>query len=67
MEIKRYAVINKETREVTNVIAWDGVSLWTPPAGHYVVQHDHVDIGDTHLHLEKTTTFFKPDRTAKDI
>ena len=30
-----YAVINSETNIVENVILWDGVSPWAPPAGCY--------------------------------
>jgi hypothetical protein len=32
-----YAVINSQTNIVDNVIAWDGVSNWTPPNGCFVV------------------------------
>lgn len=31
-----YAVISSETNLVENVIVWDGVSPWTPPAGYYI-------------------------------
>lgn len=31
----RYAVIDSQTNVVENVIVWDGVSPWTPPAGYY--------------------------------
>lgn len=32
----KYAVINSDTNIVENVIIWDGVAPWTPPAGCYV-------------------------------
>lgn len=35
-EAKTYAVINPATNIVENIILWDGVSAWTPPAGMYV-------------------------------
>lgn len=41
---KRYAVINDETGRCVNVILWDGVSKWAPPAGHHVVQDDNAEI-----------------------
>ena len=31
-----YAVIFLETNIVENVIVWDGVTSWEPPAGFYV-------------------------------
>jgi hypothetical protein len=31
----RYAVINSETNIVENIIAWDGLTEWTPPEGCY--------------------------------
>jgi len=31
----RYAVIDQNNR-VTNVIAWDGVTEWQPPAGYVI-------------------------------
>jgi len=42
----RHAVINKDTKKVTNVIVWNGDS-WTPPANHFVVRSDECDINDT--------------------
>jgi hypothetical protein len=32
----RYAVINSEN-VVVNVIIWDGISPWSPPAGHQAI------------------------------
>jgi hypothetical protein len=33
----KYAVISSATNIVENVIVWDGVTPWTPPAGCYTV------------------------------
>jgi len=43
----KYAVISSETNIVENVIIWDGVSPWTPPAGTSLVNVTDVpcDIG----------------------
>lgn len=60
----RYAVINNQTHEVVNVILWDGITQWAPPTGHYVVQHDQCDIGDSWD--QKKQLLIKPDRTQKD-
>ncbi len=29
----RYLVIDTTTREIVNVVVWDGVAAWSPPAG----------------------------------
>ena len=42
----RYAVVNKETNEVVNVIEWDGVSKWSPPEDHYTMLTQGCAIGD---------------------
>ncbi len=42
----RFAIVNRETKEVVNVILWEG-GEFLPPRGHYVVQADICDIGDT--------------------
>jgi hypothetical protein len=57
----RHAVIHAETNIVVNVIVWDGVSKWTPPAGHYVVRHDHCNIGDRY---DSVTNSFDVDKPA---
>lgn len=32
-----YALVNKETKIVENIIAWDGVTEWVPPVGVDVI------------------------------
>lgn len=31
-----YLFINSETSVVENIIIWDGITEWEPPAGYYV-------------------------------
>lgn len=31
-----YAVVDNETNIITNVIIWDGESIWTPPENHRI-------------------------------
>jgi hypothetical protein len=31
-----YLVINSQTNIVENVIIWDGVTQWEPPAGYFI-------------------------------
>ena len=45
--MSRYAVIEKTTGKVTNVIEWNGTAAWTPPTGHVVRQSDIAGPGDT--------------------
>ena len=42
----RYAIIEKATRKVVNVVEWDGQLGWGPPAGHDVRRSDTADPGD---------------------
>ena len=40
----KYALVNKETNVVENIILWDGVAEWTPPSEVDVVQLSDADI-----------------------
>ena len=44
MTTKRYAIIRNSV--VENVVLWDGVGTWAPPAGSTVVQSDEAAIRD---------------------
>lgn len=39
-----YALVNQETNIVENIIVWDGVTEWTPPASVDVIQLSETDI-----------------------
>lgn len=43
----RYAIVNDASKVVENIIVWDGVSPYTPPAGTTLVKVDGIpcDIG----------------------
>lgn len=41
----RYAIINKETSIVENIVLWDGESEWSPGAGFLALQNDEAGIG----------------------
>lgn len=58
----RYAVINAETGEVMNVVAWDGIAKWSPPEGHYVLPHEECVRGD--FWDEKKQDFMRPLKNA---
>lgn len=44
---KRYAVVDNTTNVVVNVILWDGVAQWAPPAGTTAHPSNTANIGDT--------------------
>ena len=50
----RHAIVN-QNNEVVNVVVWNG-HPWLPPAGHFVVQDDHVNIGDIYNPSNHTFT-----------
>ena len=54
----RHAVIDKETKKVVNVIIYDGVSEWNPPANCFIVKNERVNKGDVYDSINNT--FAKP-------
>ncbi len=52
----RFAIVNKDTKLVRNVICWEGAEF-LPPKDHFVVRHDLCDMGD--FWEEKTNEFYK--------
>ena len=40
----KFAVVNNESKEVTNIVVWEG-AIWMAPRGHLVVQSDTAKIG----------------------
>lgn len=42
--VKRYAVIDEITGKVVNVVMWDGVTPWSPPAGTRAKQSDAANV-----------------------
>ena len=46
--MSNWAVIKEDDHICDNVVVWDGVAQWSPPAGHYVKEllpEDHAGIG----------------------
>jgi hypothetical protein len=41
----RYAIVNDALKVVQNIIVWDGVSPYTPPAGTTLVNVDGIYCG----------------------
>lgn len=41
----KYAVVNKETCLVDNIIVWDGASEWSPGDGHSAIESSVASIG----------------------
>ena len=52
----RHAIINKDTKEVVNVVIWEGAE-WLPPKNHYIVRSDVCQMGD--IWNESTGEFTK--------
>ncbi len=58
----RYAVINSQNK-VVNIVKWDGVSKWSPPAGCIVVLSEAgAGIGGTY---DPNTKVFTPPANTK--
>ena len=53
----RYGIVNGDGF-VINVISWDGVTQWQPPAGCKAIRSDAVDIGD-YWDGERFTKFYE--------
>jgi len=41
----KYAIVDDATKVVDNIIVWDGVSPYTPPAGTTLVNVDGIPCG----------------------
>jgi hypothetical protein len=54
-----YAVINFDTNICDNVIVLDEGSTWTPPATHYIVDIDGLQVG-IGFHYDPTTQVWTP-------
>lgn len=50
----RYAVIRESDNQVVNVIEWDGVQQWTPPAGCFTVLDTEGEAQLTYTYEELT-------------
>jgi hypothetical protein len=55
-KVYSYALIERATGIVTNMILWDGINDWTPEEGFFVIQSDVPQIGWTYEDGE----FFAP-------
>ncbi len=53
----RYAVIDQNNR-VSNVIMWDGVTEWQPPAGYSVKETHEAGMGD--IWMEDLQDYVRP-------
>ncbi len=53
----RYAVIDQKN-VVTNVIMWDGVTQWQPPAGYVVKETQEAAMGD--IWMENLQDYVRP-------
>lgn len=61
----RWAVINKNYK-VINIVEWDGVSKWPPPAGCSVERIDNEKVGVGFLYDPHTKSFVK-DSIKKEL
>jgi hypothetical protein len=53
----RYAVVNKKTLKVVNVVEWDGKTNWEPPQGCTVVIAPRASRGD--IYDPESNSFFQ--------
>jgi hypothetical protein len=58
--LARWAVIRDDDNVVDNIIEWDGVTPWTPPAEHYVIAIGDQDCDIGYLYDPGTGTFSPP-------
>lgn len=41
--MRRWALVNKDSKIIDNVISWDGVSYWTPPDNYDLIECGQTD------------------------
>lgn len=44
----RYAVVDKNTNKVINVVLWDGRAEWKAPEGTYLIESQRANIDDVY-------------------
>jgi hypothetical protein len=54
--MKKYAIIDKTTGFVDNVILWDGIVDWEPPEGYQAMHIENEAIGPNWTYLNGTFT-----------
>lgn len=55
-----YYALVKEDNTVSDIIVWDGVSNWTPPADVFLVDVTGIEVGTKHTYDPVTKTFIEP-------
>jgi len=58
--MSRWAVIRSDDNVVDNIIEWDGVAPWAPPADHYAVAMGSADVDIGYVYDPATGTFSPP-------
>ena len=54
--MSKYALINKETNIVDNIIVWDGTNCWIPPDTHTAVNIENTLVGQGFIYDNETFT-----------
>jgi len=55
-----YAVIDNQTNLVDNTIVLDEGAVWTPPASHYIVEIDGLEVGIDWTYNPQTNEWTPP-------
>ena len=56
----KYALINKETNVVDNVILWDGGDSWSAPSTHTAINVEGITVGPGYTYSNETFTAPEP-------
>lgn len=62
--VGRWALVRSADNVVDNVIEYDGVAPYTPPAGTFLVDGTTKDVGPGYLYDPATGDFTDPDEPA---
>lgn len=59
--VARWAVVRQADNQVVNVVEWDGVATFPPPAGTVLVDGTGKDVGPGWVYDPDTGLFTDPD------
>jgi hypothetical protein len=62
--MNRWGVIDQNTNIVVNVIIWNGVDPWKPPANTYVILSEDAEIN--WIYNPQDGTFTNPNSSVED-
>lgn len=63
----KYALVNRDSKVVENVVIWDGATAWTSPSNSIPIQlSEDSNVSPGHLYEEESATFIAPSQLIEE-